>query len=120
MREQRDRVWDILWEIAQEIAERDNLSENQLMDTGKLVFNHMIECLMGDLLSPKANVVFMTALKLCNLTRKDIAQFINENNPKVKNKLTSNNVRDLLHDARTQVKNLLVEKLDLNNDLQKR
>ena len=120
MREQRDRVWEILWETTQKIAERDNLSENRLMDTGNLVFNYMIECIMGDVLSPKANVVFTAALKLCNLTRKEIALFINENNPVSKKKLTDNNVRDLLHDARTQLKKYIEEKIGLHNESPKR
>jgi hypothetical protein len=112
MKEQRDKVWEIIFDISSKLVESNNLPQSHLLDISKKVFNEMVECLKEDVLSPKAGAVFLTAFKDCSLTRKDLAQYINDVTPMSK-KVTVENIRDLLHDAREQIRMNLEHKLGI-------
>lgn len=95
----------MIYDLTEELVRRERLPESQYHEVAIRATQLILGCADRKGLSPGAGDVFWTAVSNCEVGRKEIAVLLDPiRQQQGKKKLKPNNVRDLMHDARIQIK----------------
>lgn len=104
----------MIYELTEELVRHEGSRESQYHEVAIRAMKLILGCADRSKLSPGAGDVFWTAVSNCQVKRKEIAMLLDPiRQQEGKKKLKPENVRDLMHDARIQIKKCIERQMGI-------